>query len=153
MLDLHEKFGMVGMEDTKGSCLWFDLKRTKHFEHWRGKLIIRWPGMALSFWRWAGLSGAKEAPGFRAGAPSNPGHPSIHCRQRHKVPQYPVVDRLATCLLRDVSCGWCRGDGFQGSSLQWCGLNEFQRSSLSTPLCSSIVDVVASSGKLAESVS
>ena len=53
MLDLHQKFGMVGMEDTKGSCLWFDLKRTKHFEHWRGKLIIRWPGMALSYWRWA----------------------------------------------------------------------------------------------------
>ena len=51
--ELRDKFGMIGMEDTKGSCLWFELKRTKHFDDWRGKLIIRWPGMALSYWRWA----------------------------------------------------------------------------------------------------
>ena len=51
--DLRDKFGLVGMKDRKGSCLWFYLKRTKHFEDWRGKLIIRWPGMALSYWRWA----------------------------------------------------------------------------------------------------
>jgi len=52
-IELYEKFGLIGMENKRGSCLWFDLKRTNHFEEWRGKLVICWPGMALSFWRWA----------------------------------------------------------------------------------------------------
>lgn len=51
--ELHNKYGLTGMEDKKGACLWFDLVRTDFRAGWRGKLTVRWPGKELSWWRWA----------------------------------------------------------------------------------------------------
>lgn len=48
-------FGMNGFteEDPRSSCLWFDLALTDFYPHWKGKLIVSWPGKELSWWRWA----------------------------------------------------------------------------------------------------
>ena len=48
-------FGMKGFteESSRSSILWFDLALTAFYAHWKGKLIVRWPGKELSWWRWA----------------------------------------------------------------------------------------------------
>ena len=48
-------FGMAGFteESSRSSLLWFDLALTDFYVHWKGKLIVRWPGKELSWWRWA----------------------------------------------------------------------------------------------------
>lgn len=45
--------GMRGFadEDPEGSVLWFDLKLTEFYAHWKGKLIIGWPPPERSWWR------------------------------------------------------------------------------------------------------
>lgn len=40
-------------ESSRSSILWFDLALTAFYAHWKGKLIVRWPGKELSWWRWA----------------------------------------------------------------------------------------------------
>ena len=47
--------GMIGIKSTDGrsSLLEFDLKRTDWLSDWRGRLIIRWPGLERSWYRWA----------------------------------------------------------------------------------------------------
>jgi hypothetical protein len=42
--------GMRGLT-KRSSCLWFDLVPTDFYSHWKGKLIIQWPGKELSWWR------------------------------------------------------------------------------------------------------
>ncbi|HEX8920881.1 MAG TPA: GIY-YIG nuclease family protein [Pyrinomonadaceae bacterium] len=46
-------FGMKGFteEDPRSSCLWFELSLTDFYAHWKGKLIVGWPGLELSWWR------------------------------------------------------------------------------------------------------
>jgi hypothetical protein len=48
-------FGMQGFtgDDGRLSILWFDLQLTRHFSAWKGKLLIDWPGLERSWWRWA----------------------------------------------------------------------------------------------------
>jgi hypothetical protein len=48
-------FGMKGFteESSRSSILWFDLALTPFYAHWKGKLIVRWPGKELSWCRWA----------------------------------------------------------------------------------------------------
>ncbi len=47
------KFGMVGLraEDPRSSILFFDLRLTDFYNHWKGKLIIDWPAPERSWWR------------------------------------------------------------------------------------------------------
>jgi hypothetical protein len=40
-------------EEPRQSCLWFELALTDFYAHWKGKLIVGWPGKELSWWRWA----------------------------------------------------------------------------------------------------
>lgn len=46
------KHGTHGPMD-RSEVLWFDLRLTKRFESMRGRLILRWPGIERSWWRWA----------------------------------------------------------------------------------------------------
>lgn len=48
-------FGMTGMKATEGreSVIEFDLRLTDWHAKWRGKLIVRWPGLERSWYRWA----------------------------------------------------------------------------------------------------
>jgi hypothetical protein len=47
--------GMNGFteESPRSSCLWFDLMLTDFYHHWKGKLVIGWPGLELAWCRWA----------------------------------------------------------------------------------------------------
>jgi hypothetical protein len=52
--ELHESFGMVGFGGARETTLWFDLAcRTDFYSDWRGRLVIGWPGLERSWWRWA----------------------------------------------------------------------------------------------------
>ena len=52
--ELHETFGMAGLGGDRTKILWFDLLlNTEFYAAWRGRLIIRWPGLERSWWRWA----------------------------------------------------------------------------------------------------
>jgi hypothetical protein len=46
---------MVGIKSTdeRDSVLQFDLPLTEWHAEWRGRLIIRWPGLERSWYRWA----------------------------------------------------------------------------------------------------
>jgi hypothetical protein len=45
-------FGHRGFTGEKRpSILWFDLVLTDYYAHWKGKLIIGWPGKELAWWR------------------------------------------------------------------------------------------------------
>jgi hypothetical protein len=48
-------FGMQGFtgEDGRSSVLWFDLALKDFYASWKGKLVIEWPGLERSWWRWA----------------------------------------------------------------------------------------------------
>ncbi len=48
-------FGMKGFteESPRSSILWFDLVLTDFYPHWKGKLVVGWPGLERSWWRWA----------------------------------------------------------------------------------------------------
>ena len=47
--------GMNGFteESPRSSCLWINLALTDFYSHWKGKLIVGWPGIELAWWRWA----------------------------------------------------------------------------------------------------
>ena len=52
--ELHESFGMAGFEADRPTPLWFDLVlNTGFYPAWRGRLVINWPGLERSWWRWA----------------------------------------------------------------------------------------------------
>jgi hypothetical protein len=52
--ELHESFGMVGFRGERPTTFWFDLVLSADFyPTWRGRLVIRWPGLERSWWRWA----------------------------------------------------------------------------------------------------
>ena len=54
--ELKEVFGMEGLSGgpERPSTLWFDLVLSPDFySDWRGRLVIRWPGLERSWWRWA----------------------------------------------------------------------------------------------------
>jgi hypothetical protein len=46
-------FGMKGwtQEEKRDTTLWFDLVVTDFYAHWKGKLVVGWPGKELSWWR------------------------------------------------------------------------------------------------------
>ena len=50
-----KELGMHGFteESPRPSILWFDLALTDFYPHWKGKLIVGWPGPERSWWRWA----------------------------------------------------------------------------------------------------
>ena len=50
-----KSLGMNGFteESPRSSCLWFDLMLRDFYPHWKGKLVIRWPGLELAWCRWA----------------------------------------------------------------------------------------------------
>lgn len=45
--------GMTGYtkQDPRSSILWFDLALTDFYASWKGKLVVRWPGLERSWWR------------------------------------------------------------------------------------------------------
>lgn len=44
-------FGMRGFTGDRPSLLWFDLKPTEFYAHWKGKLVIGWSPPERSWWR------------------------------------------------------------------------------------------------------
>ena len=48
-----KSFGMTGLTDRQSSRLWFDLRTNGSYSEWKGKLIVHWPGLERSWWRWA----------------------------------------------------------------------------------------------------
>ena len=47
-----KEFGHKGFTGEKrSSILWFDLVLTDQYAHWKGKLIVGWPGKELAWWR------------------------------------------------------------------------------------------------------
>jgi hypothetical protein len=50
-----KQFGMQGFTEKDGrqAVLWFDLALTEFYSSWKGKLVIEWPGLERSWWRWA----------------------------------------------------------------------------------------------------
>jgi hypothetical protein len=47
--------GMRGFsgENVRPTIHWFDLALTDFYADWKGKLIVGWPGLERSWWRWA----------------------------------------------------------------------------------------------------
>lgn len=46
--------GMQGFEKgTRKQLLWFELKLVDFFSSWKGKLVVEWPGLERSWYRWA----------------------------------------------------------------------------------------------------
>lgn len=68
--ELHDSFGMAGFGGDRPTTLWFDLVlSTEFYDSWRGRLVIRWPGLERSWWRWADrnvfeIMAIREASGF-----------------------------------------------------------------------------------------
>lgn len=46
-------FGMTGLDADRETTRWFDMKRNPLMEDTFGRLIIGWPGLERSWWRWA----------------------------------------------------------------------------------------------------
>ncbi|MCB9969101.1 MAG: GIY-YIG nuclease family protein [Geminicoccaceae bacterium] len=46
-------FGIQGFTGDRDAVLWFDLELTEFYQQWRGRLIVGWPGLERSWWRWA----------------------------------------------------------------------------------------------------
>lgn len=48
-------FGIRGFteDEDRESVLWFDLELTEFYGHWKGKMIVSWPGLELAWFRWA----------------------------------------------------------------------------------------------------
>ncbi len=45
--------GMRGLGQERSSALWFDLKAVDFYRDWKGKLVVQWPGLERSWWRWS----------------------------------------------------------------------------------------------------
>jgi GIY-YIG catalytic domain-containing protein len=50
-----KKHGMRGLavEEGRATIQQFNLLLIEHYNHWKGKLVIGWPGIERSWWRWA----------------------------------------------------------------------------------------------------
>jgi hypothetical protein len=48
-----KSFGMTGLTPDRSHALWFDLEIMDFCSDWKGKLIIQWPGLERSWWRWS----------------------------------------------------------------------------------------------------
>lgn len=46
-------FGMTGFQGETPFRLWFDLQLTDFYAQWKGKMIVQWPGLERSWYRWA----------------------------------------------------------------------------------------------------
>lgn len=46
------ELGTRGPQD-RDQCLWFDLDPLDVMSDWKGRLVVRWPGLERSWWRWA----------------------------------------------------------------------------------------------------
>ncbi len=52
----YEETTALDYQDIKGgrdSIFWFDLELTDFYARWKGRLIVEWPGLERSWWRWA----------------------------------------------------------------------------------------------------
>jgi hypothetical protein len=47
----YERWFTKEMERDRPTVRWFDLVLTEFYSHWKGKLIIEWPGLERSWWR------------------------------------------------------------------------------------------------------
>ena len=47
------EYGLHGVGPDRETTLWFDLKLTEFYSQWKGKLVVNWPGLERSWWRWA----------------------------------------------------------------------------------------------------
>jgi hypothetical protein len=47
------QWGITGLTRSRGSCLWFDLELNSFYNHWKGKLVVDWPGGERSWSRWS----------------------------------------------------------------------------------------------------
>lgn len=45
--------GMTGMTADRHSTLSFELTLRDFYSDWKGKLVVQWPGLERSWWRWA----------------------------------------------------------------------------------------------------
>jgi hypothetical protein len=45
--------GRLTNEVPRSSILWFDLELTDFYDHWKGRLIVRWPPLDKNWHRWA----------------------------------------------------------------------------------------------------
>lgn len=45
--------GMIGLTKKRPNALWFQLAPSEFYSEWKGKLIVKWPGLERSWWRWA----------------------------------------------------------------------------------------------------
>ncbi len=45
--------GMKGLHEERPSTVWFDLNITSFYQRWKGRLILEWPGLERSWYRWA----------------------------------------------------------------------------------------------------
>lgn len=46
-------FGIEGFTGARDAVFWFDLELTDFYAKWKGRLIVEWPGLERSWWRWA----------------------------------------------------------------------------------------------------
>lgn len=46
-------YGFQGFTGDRDAVLWFDLELTGFHREWQGRLIVGWPGLERSWWRWA----------------------------------------------------------------------------------------------------
>ena len=47
-----QSLGTRGPQERE-ETLWFDLQLTETLSGWKGRLVVRWPGIERSWWRWA----------------------------------------------------------------------------------------------------
>lgn len=48
-----KSYGMQGFTSARPSLLFFDLLEEAFYREWKGRLIVQWPGLERSWWRWA----------------------------------------------------------------------------------------------------
>ncbi|MCW3005272.1 MAG: nuclease family protein [Conexibacter sp.] len=74
--ELQQSFGMRGLGGDRPATLWFDLERSADFyANWHGRLVIRWPGLERSWWRWANrntftIAAIRDSTAFEQPMPS-----------------------------------------------------------------------------------
>jgi len=47
------QWDLNGLTQERASCFWFDLELNSFYDHWKGKLVVKWPGGEHSWSRWA----------------------------------------------------------------------------------------------------
>jgi len=54
--EMKALYGMQGFRpetDGREVCLWFDLDMVDSMNEWKGRLVVNWPGLERSWYRWA----------------------------------------------------------------------------------------------------